>query len=168
MNKQEQGMFIRKKRIEKGLTAKELAEKIGLESSTLTHIEHGDHWGSVKTLKAIEQELGLDRGTLSKSRPTSRNTNNDPTGLKALRKKCGLTQVQTAQAIGISRDTLNNLEQGASLCRSHLIPEIKEFLSKKLHDVHMQSIFKHRSYSTIKAALCIIKIIEAKPYFQEV
>ena len=44
----------------RGLTQQQLADKVGIQRAYLTEIETGRKSGSIKTLKAIAQALGVD------------------------------------------------------------------------------------------------------------
>ncbi len=51
---------IRVYREYRGLTQQQLADKVGIQRAYLTEIETGRKAGSIKTLKAIAQVLGID------------------------------------------------------------------------------------------------------------
>ncbi|MGF0054798.1 helix-turn-helix domain-containing protein [Peptoniphilaceae bacterium SGI.097] len=60
MKTQDIGKMIQRKRLENGMTKKELAEKIGLSSTTIYYIEIGRNKPLPKNAKKLGEVLGFD------------------------------------------------------------------------------------------------------------
>jgi len=58
--RKEFGMYLREKRIDKGHTIQELADKCELSYVTMSNIELGKTRPSISTLKTIGEALGME------------------------------------------------------------------------------------------------------------
>ena len=64
MNLDKIGMFIKKKRMEKGLTQEQLADKLNVSPKTVSRWERGLNIPDVSILKKLSEELGVSTNSL--------------------------------------------------------------------------------------------------------
>jgi putative transcriptional regulator len=55
--------------------------------------------------------------------------------LKALRSEAGLTQAQLAEAVGVSRKTINTVENGVFVPSTLLALKLARALDKNIHEI---------------------------------
>jgi len=67
------GPRLRKRRLALHMTLAELAEKTGLTASSISQLERGKTTGSIKTLQALSQALGIGFSDLFSSEEDDRN-----------------------------------------------------------------------------------------------
>ena len=114
------GNHLRKRRLDLGLLQKEVAERLGVTTDTITNWELNRCEPGIRCYPAIIEFLGYVPFSLGETFPDR---------LKAYRMVKGLTQRQLAQELGVDPATVRTWEAGKSKPR----PETREYLEPFLH-----------------------------------
>ena len=77
MNQEKIGMFIKQKRLEKGLTQEQLASNLNITSKTVSRWERGLNIPDVSILQSLSIELGISTTELMLGEEENRNMSND-------------------------------------------------------------------------------------------
>jgi DNA-binding transcriptional regulator YiaG len=88
-----------------GLTQEQLAQKLGIDESTIAGWERGDNQPVGAYRQLVEDFIGRDGDVPKPSQPSSRTTFS-ARKITALRRKLGLSKAALAQKIGINVNTL--------------------------------------------------------------
>jgi len=134
--KRELGRLVRTRRLELGMSANELAEKLDVSKSLVSLIELGQLGLSKDDgrIAQLAQALELDIDKLEALRPARRRKprdNADPLGefLATKRFELRLTQQEVAQRAGIKAQVVCHVETG----RTHPDPDLLDKLAKALN-----------------------------------
>jgi transcriptional regulator with XRE-family HTH domain len=114
------GDHIRKRRLELGSFQKDVAERIGVDQTTVHNWERGYTKPPIRYLPRILEFLCYD--------PSSSEPKTIGEKLLAYRRLRGMNQKDLARQIGIDPTTLSRIERGKDRCFPSIIQKIVEFL----------------------------------------
>lgn len=111
------GEKIRKTRIEKGLTQKQLADRMGVTQSHVWQYENGLVKPSDKQIKKFSDALGISVNELLSAEESNKTENKSSTmtvgeRIREIRQKAGLTQKQLADRMGVTPSHIGQYERG--------------------------------------------------------
>jgi DNA-binding transcriptional regulator YiaG len=113
------GDHIRKRRLDLGLFQKEVAQQIGVDTTTIYNWERNANSPQVHQLPRVIRFLGYNPHPAAGSLPEK---------LTAIRRKLGLSQRVMAKRLGIDPGTLRNWENGRRCPSKKLQQNISDFL----------------------------------------
>ena len=116
------GDHVRKRRIDLKLTQKQIAEKLGVDETTVWNWESSKTVPLTKHLPAIICFLGYS--------PFKETGQSLGERLQAHRRKSGLSQEELAMEIGIDPSTLSRLEKNSSRCFKKVVEIASDFLRR--------------------------------------
>lgn len=111
------GEKIRKTRIEKGLTQKQLADRMGVTQSHVWQYENGLVKPSDKQIKKFADALGISVNELLSAEESNKTENKSKTmtvgeRIREIRQKAGLTQKQLADRMSVTPSHIGQYERG--------------------------------------------------------
>jgi transcriptional regulator with XRE-family HTH domain len=119
------GRKIRDARLNKGYTQQELADRVGVDISSITHFETGFTKPRFKTKLRLNKVLGINL-EIGKDAPP----------LTKIRMSNGYSRAELAQLLGISNTLLRRIEREESLIPNKIIPIMNELLETDFKPTH--------------------------------
>ena len=129
--------FIRYVRKSTGLTQKEFADSIGLSQSTIDSYETGDRrmsQGTWSKIKAVHREM-LDNLDVPDMLVNELELCIRPEHIKKIRMLTGMTQRAFAEAIGVCKSAIGNIEISRCNVSDDLRTRVKERFPDQYHQV---------------------------------
>jgi len=117
------GDHIRKRRIEMGLLQREVAERVGVDKSSVNAWERNYHQPVLRGLPAIADFLGHDLEAPPYEAPLG-------VRIASKRRRLGLSQKALAGVLGIDEGTLRGLERGRLPSTRRIRDAIAKWLSE--------------------------------------
>jgi transcriptional regulator with XRE-family HTH domain len=143
------GRKIRDARIAKGYTLQELADRSGVDISSISRYENGHYHPRHKAKLRLNKVLGIDLECVGIPKLTER------------RIARGYTQEQLAISLGISCSFLKNIEQEKSRIPNKIIPKLNQLLGTDFQcvpkltgdDLRQARIAKGRNQTEVAIAM---------------
>ena len=155
------GQNIKKYRKKKGLTQKQLAEKIGTTDSAITRYESNSREPSIETITKIAEALGIPVSKLIEDDILTLGQN-----IKKYRKQKGLTQSELAEMIDLKSITIRKYESDDREPSIETITKIAEALGVPVSKLIEDDTFNLTDSDTEKVDFyidLIIRMPELKP-----
>lgn len=128
------GEYLRYHKTLKGLSTRELADKVGVVPATIALYENGTHPIKHDTAVALAEELGIDRKRLLDEYTTFVDYPCQEL-LRKVREDLSLTQAQIAKEIGVAQTAYSGWERGARTPRRKEYINIVTALKKRKLDI---------------------------------
>ena len=120
------GENIRAARKAKGLSQRELAQKLGVTSQNISNWETGFSKPTIKSLKFLAQDLDttIDRLTTEGGFENEEESNTIGRNIRAARESAGLSQRQLAEKLDMGYQQLNKYELGLRIPGTKILSRI--------------------------------------------